>query len=140
MDSTLILSKLQQIAKRGDFFEEASELTDTWRLDPDAVDAIDPILRFMEQNPSFDFGSPGPLVHFVETFFRRGYEQKLTESINRKPTPHTVSMLNRMINVVKEPDEKRLLIELLRRVVSNPEADTNAKQRAIGYLSFQLGS
>ena len=30
----------------------------------------------MELNPGLDFGTPGPLVHFVEQFYGNGYEQK----------------------------------------------------------------
>jgi hypothetical protein len=28
-----------------------------------------------------NFGKPGPLVHFVEMFYKKGYEEKLAESI-----------------------------------------------------------
>jgi len=60
--------------------------------------AIEPLLLLMERNPDIDYGMPGPIVHFVEKFYGNGYEERLVESIKRKPTKHTLWMLNRVIN------------------------------------------
>jgi len=53
---------------------------------------------FMEEHPEIDYGTPGPLVHFLERFYKKGYEEQLVLSIRRKPTCHTIWMLNRLIN------------------------------------------
>ncbi|WP_218276409.1 hypothetical protein, partial [Pseudomonas sp. FW305-BF6] len=73
-----------------DFVDIAYEITEEIEGYEEAIDAVDPILLLIEQNPNIDFGSPGPLVHFVEQFFGKGYEQKLVQSIQRCPTSHTV--------------------------------------------------
>ena len=50
----------------------------------------------MEDFPEADFGQPGPLTHFVEGFYKSGYEELLYQSIKRKPTLHTIWMVNRI--------------------------------------------
>ncbi|MBQ4220938.1 MAG: hypothetical protein II666_15450 [Butyrivibrio sp.] len=51
---------------------------------------------FMENNPNIDYGMPGPIVHFMESYYKKGYEDELLKSVKRKPTQHTVWMLNRI--------------------------------------------
>jgi hypothetical protein len=51
----------------GDVIEELSELDEV-------SEAIEPILKIMETNPSVDYGEPGPLVHFCESYYKNGYE------------------------------------------------------------------
>ena len=64
-----------------------------WSSKSVGPEALEPILHFMGEHPKIDFGVPGPLVHFVETFYRIGYEEKLIESVQRKPTsPHRVDV------------------------------------------------
>ncbi len=59
---------------------------------------MDTLFSILESNPDEDFGMPGQIVHFLESFYKNGYEEKLLESLQRKPTSHTVWMLNRVIN------------------------------------------
>ena len=40
-------------------------------------DLVEPILEIIESNPNVDFGMPGDLVHFVEKFYKKGYEELL---------------------------------------------------------------
>ena len=73
----------------------------------------------MEEFPDADFGQPGPLTHFVETFYSNGYEELLCQSLKRRPTVHTVWMLNRIINVPKLANKETyvaLLNEVMNRV------------------------
>lgn len=62
------------------------------------IEAVEPLLKLMERHPLEDFGMPGAIVHFVERFYKNGYEQLLVDSIKRRPTLHTVWMLNRILN------------------------------------------
>ena len=50
------------------------------------LDSVQPLLRLMERHPLTDFGSPGPIVHFVERFYKKGYEEELLLSLKRIPT------------------------------------------------------
>jgi hypothetical protein len=59
---------------------------------------VAPILEIIADNPSVDFGMPGELVHFVEQFYKNGYEELLIASVSEKPTPHNIWMLHRCYN------------------------------------------
>ena len=110
-------------------------MVDEWSGSADGLDAVEPILRFMELHPFLEFGMPGPLVHFVERYYGCGYEPKLLDSIGRKPTGHTVWMLNRVINGTKEPRTRHRSIEILKGARDNPAADESTRSLAIRFLS-----
>jgi hypothetical protein len=76
-------------------------------------------------------------VHFIEKFYRKGYEEKLLESISRRPTFHTVWMLNRLINGAKVPDEKRRLVVAMVQAKQNPLTDPDALNAINGFLERQ---
>lgn len=52
------------------------------------IEAVTPLLELMERHPMDDFGMPGAIVHFVERFYKNGYEELLIESVKRRPTMH----------------------------------------------------
>ena len=130
-----VFRQLQEFSADDDFVGRAYELTDFWMRLPDADQAVEPILRFMEENPSVDYGVPGPLVHFVERFHGRGYELKLIASIRRRPTQHTVWMLNRLINRTRAVDERQTLVEEMECAAINPAADHDARRDAREFLA-----
>jgi hypothetical protein len=106
------------------------EISDSYEM------AIDPIFCMMEKYPHLDFGSPGPLVHTLEKFKGR-YEDKLFKSLNRKPTPLTVWMLNRMINGEKNSKQKNELIERLKSLLSHSGIDDVTKNEVQFFIDFQ---
>lgn len=116
---TMLQGSWKKIANAGDDFEyQSGQLTEKWKNDVNGAEAVEPILRFMESHPDVEYGTPGALVDFVETF--SGYEQKLVQSVERQPTPHTVGMLNRSINGNRRDPKKRpALLETLKRVLEN---------------------
>src|SRR5690242_3477542 len=124
MNREEIIERLRAASSRSDFTEQAYKLTEAWDHEKDGIDAVEPILLYMEQNPTLDFGTPGPLVHFVERFYGQGYEGKLIDSLCRRPTPHTVWMLNRVINGTKDAGRRIELIGILRAALDNPIADS----------------
>lgn len=135
MNPNDVLQSLQAISASKDFVHQAYQLTDKWVAEPDAYKAVEPILLFLEEHPDVDVGSPGPLVHFVETFYRHGYEAKLLESLRRKPTAHTVWMLNRVINGVKDPAQRQPYVEAMSNVINHPLADSTAREEASNFLN-----
>jgi hypothetical protein len=138
MDSHAIADELNSIATANDFPARSADLVDAWTSDNVGVEAVASILRFMEEHPLVDFGAPGALVHFVEKFYRRGYEEKLLESTKRKPTSITVWMLNRLLNGAKDEEEKRVLVKALEEARANPRADSNAVQMAKRFLDRRV--
>jgi hypothetical protein len=134
MNDHLIADELRSIPSNADFPSRSAALVDVWISDGVGVDAVEPVLRFMEENPSVDFGAPGALVHFLERFYRKGYEERLISSVGRRPTAVTVWMVNRLLNGAKREDERAALLKTLEEVLRNPLADSGALQMANRFL------
>jgi hypothetical protein len=110
---------LKKAVSNDNFIEVAYDLVDRIKESENPFHFVEPILQLMEEFPDADFGQPGPLIHFVETFYRNGYEELLYQSIKRKPTVHTVWMLNRMINdpkLINKETYVALFNEAMKRV------------------------
>lgn len=97
------------------------------------LDSVQPLLRLMERHPLTDFGSPGPIVHFVERFYKKGYEEELLLSLKRIPTLHTVWMLNRLINGT---DQAEVYLDLLKEISENTSYDKEIREEALHFLSI----
>ena len=97
------------------------------------LDSVQPLLRLMERHPLTDFGSPGPIVHFVERFYKKGYEEELLLSLKRMPTLHTVWMLNRLINGT---DQAEVYLDLLKEISENTSYDKEIREEALHFLSI----
>ena len=123
------LAQIVAQADENDAIGLADQLVEELRGLPDGLDAVDPIMRLMEENPEFDFGCPGPFAHFVETFYKRGYEERLCQSVRRRPTPHTLWMLNRVINGTKG-DCKAPYVSLLDEVLAHSDLDDQTLAQA----------
>lgn len=95
------------------------------------LDSVQPLLRLMERHPLTDFGSPGPIVHFVERFYKKGYEEELLLSLKRMPTLHTVWMLNRLINGT---DQAEVYLDLLKEISENTSYDKEIREEALHFL------
>ena len=97
------------------------------------LDSVQPLLRLMERHPLTDFGSPGPIVHFVERFYKKGYEEELLLSLKRMPTLHTVWMLNRLINGT---DQAEVYLELLKEISENTSYNKEIREEALHFSSI----
>ena len=115
-------------------FYETNEVLAKVREEDDSFEYVSFILRLMEENPNLDFGVPGPAVHFVEKFFQKGYEELLLESVNRRPTIHTLWMLNRIIN---SPALKDKYLSALESISENENESDLVREEARKFLSFQ---
>lgn len=117
-------------------FYETNEVLAKVREEADSFEYVSFILRLMEENPNLDFGVPGPAVHFVEKFFQKGYEELLLESVNRRPTIHTLWMLNRIINSPALKDKEKYL-SALKSISENENELDSVREEARSFLSFQ---
>ena len=100
---------------------------------PNPFELVAPILEIIESNPDIDFGTPGDLVHFVEKFYKKGYEEELLLSLKRMPTLHTVWMLNRLINGT---DQAEVYLDLLKGISENASCDKEIREEALHFLSI----
>ncbi len=134
MTNKEISEQLLKIASADDFASSSAVLTEAWSAAKVGVESIDPILEFMEAHPDMDYGMPGALVHFVEDYYQKGYEERLIDSIRRKPTMQTVWMLNRVINGTHDPAKKERLISTMKQGAANPKSDRQTIERIHGFL------
>ncbi|MBW9212974.1 MULTISPECIES: hypothetical protein [Terrabacteria group] len=96
------------------------------------IEAVEPLLQFIERHPLSDFGTPGSIVHFVEKFYKQGYEPLLISSVKRCPTMHTVWMLNRVKN---GEQEQQVYFEILNDIVHNKDIEEEIRRLAQDFLS-----
>ncbi|WP_424042024.1 hypothetical protein [Prevotella pallens] len=94
----------------------------------DTAILMDPLFRILEKNSDFDFGMPGQIVHALEKHYKKGLEEELFKSLNRKPTFYTLWMLNRIINGTSDPKEKEGYMEMLKSILKMEIPDYLKKQ------------
>ena len=100
-----------------DYFEEVQEKC-ILQIEEDnlGISVVEPLLLFMERHPLSDFGMPGAIVHYVEQFYKNGYEDLLIASVIRRPTLHTVWMINRIKNAGENSDKyEKVLNDMLEK-------------------------
>jgi len=97
-----------------DYLADLDNIAERLVEEDERGEGVEPVLRFLEAHRDIDLGMPGPLVHYVEGFFRNGYEEKLMESLQRAPTPRTVWMLNRLLNGLAGAEKEAYLSEMKR--------------------------
>ena len=94
----------------------------------DTAILMDPLFRILEENSDFDFGMPGQIVHTLEKHYKKGLEEELFKSLNRKPTFYTLWMLNRIINGTSDAKEKECYMEVLKSILKMEIPDYLKKQ------------
>lgn len=135
MSGEAVYKQLKAIASDSNFPLESAKLAEQWKAAGAGLDVVEPVLRFMEEHPDVDYGVPGLLVSFVETFYRRGYEPLLLASVRRKPTVHTIWMLNRLVNGAATEHERDAYIRELESAGENPAAGEDVREEVAFFLS-----
>jgi hypothetical protein len=119
---------------QADGAERLRVLIDELRDVDDVQSVAEVAFALMERLPDADLGTSGPLVHELER--RVGYEPFLEASIQRRPTPLAVWMVNRIVNAGDPEGRWR---DLLRLAVEHPLASEVAREDASDFLHFQEG-
>lgn len=91
------------------------------------------LYALMERLDTADLGSPGPIVHALEAW--NGYRPLLADSLRRKPTPSTVWMANRVLNI--NPSDAPEWLELLRSAADHPAASAHTRLEAHHFAEHQ---
>ncbi len=129
-----VLGRLYNLKFEPGYFERLEQLMNELRQCEDAQFALEPVLRFIEAHPDQDLGAPGPLVHFVEEFYKDGYEQLLLESVARRTTSLNVWMLNRLVNGSEGAEKQRYLLAM-RALAADERAAPDVRALAQEFLS-----
>jgi hypothetical protein len=130
-----LIAQLSGALRDGSLDSVADTISDELGKNPHAFEAVRAILELMESNPDFDFGRPGALVHYVEKYYRNGYEDELLASLARRPTQHTVWMLNRLING-SEGESKRRYLRVLDGITLDRSLDASVLSLAEHFKSL----
>jgi len=125
----LLATALQELDAVFDIAEEVADHLE-------GLQAVGLLLSLMERNELVEWGTPGPVVHAVETFFKRGYEPLLLESVCRAPTSHTLWMTNRVLNGVPENQQVQFL-SAIRQAANRKDVSEEVRQTALGFLALQ---
>lgn len=126
-----IIGKMENEIDKDNFIEVMDDCIQNIEESNIGIEAVEPLLQLMERHPLSDFGTPGSIVHFVEKFYKKGYEQLLISSVKRRPTMHTVWMLNRVKN---GEDEQQRYIEILNDIVHNKDIEKEIRESAQDFL------
>ena len=119
--------------------ERLYELTDDLKEMPDRSLALrsmfDLIERFPDPDAHTSLGTPGPLVHAIESI--EGYEDELLQSLDRRPTTYTVLMINRILNISVSEDQRKKFMSLLLDTTHHPKASEDTIRDALSFYNFQ---
>lgn len=129
----LILQQMEACIEDNEVTYEFDDLIDKINDLDLECSSIEPLLMFIEEYPLVDFGFPGEIVHYLEKYYKHGYEDKLIDSIKRRPTRHTVFMLNRLIN--GNQDEKYLF--LMKAILDRNDVEQAIKEDVQEFLNYQ---
>lgn len=119
----------------GENVHRLNELLEGFAALPGCERVAPALFALMERHPGADFGSPGPLVHVLES--QAGYAGLLARSLERQPTELTAWMANRMLNSKLSRDDRGAWLKRLTVVTSHPLAAKPVRESAIRFLDFQ---
>jgi hypothetical protein len=100
----------------------------------DKARVIPAMFSVTERCATADLGTPGPLVHCLESLGYEAYLPQLLDSVRRQPTYLTVWMVNRILNSDIPDKHRKQLLDLLESVVANPAASPTEVEQAKRFL------
>lgn len=126
MTKEQIIGALKAAAKPYEEYYIDDEVVDAINTYSNPYELVAPILEIIADNPSVDFGMPGELVHFVEQFYKNGYEELLIASVSEKPTLHNIWMLHRCYNDINNPQRDKFA-EVIRELKNEESISVEIK-------------
>ena len=96
MTKEQIIGALKAAAKPYEEYYIDDEVVDAINTYSNPYELVAPILEIIADNPSVDFGMPGELVHFVEQFYKNGYEELLI-GVTMILIIHSVTSLQKLL-------------------------------------------
>lgn len=127
-----LIKKMEEQIDSDDFEEVQEECIYQIEKENLGISVVEPLLLFMERHPLSDFGMPGAIVHYVEQFYKKGYEDLLVDSVIRRPTLHTVWMINRIKNAGENSDKYE---KILNDILEKQDVEEAVKNSVRDFLS-----
>ena len=122
-----IITRLQNAAKEDEEYYMDDDLIDAINEYPEPFELVEPILEIIGTHPRVDFGMPGDLVHFLEQFYKHGYEELLVSSARKNPTAHNIWMVHRCFNDVNNP-KREVFVELMKELKDDSSVSMDIKK------------
>ena len=122
-----IITRLQNAAKEDEEYYMDDDLIDAINEYPEPFELVEPILEIIGTHPRVDFGMPGDLVHFLEQFYKHGYEELLVSSARKNPTAHNIWMVHRCFNDVNNP-KREMFVELMKELKDDSSVSMDIKK------------
>lgn len=122
-----IITRLQNAAKEDEEYYMDDDLIDAINEYPEPFELVEPILEIIGTHPRVDFGMPGDLVHFLEQFYKHGYEELLVSSVRKNPTAHNIWMVHRCFNDVNNP-KREMFVELMKELKDDSSVSMDIKK------------
>lgn len=122
-----IITRLQNAAKEDEEYYMDDDLIDAINEYPKPFELVEPILEIIGTHPRVDFGMPGDLVHFLEQFYRHGYEELLVSSVRKNPTAHNIWMVHRCFNDVNNP-KREMFAKLMKELKDDSSISMDIKK------------
>ncbi|GJI89633.1 hypothetical protein [Duganella hordei] len=97
--------------------------------------AVPATLSLIERHPNAELGSPGPLVHELESI--PGYESFLRDSVLRQPADLNVWMVNRILNAEVSQDVRVGWLSVMNQVLKHSRASKEVQQMVADFLEHQ---
>ena len=105
------------------------ELTEALAAQPAPERAASELFTLLERLPDADFGSPGPLVHCLESL--PGHEAALKASVERQPTFTGIWMVSRFLNDASlSPERHDGFIDSLVAAIEHPNVSDDTRDQA----------
>ena len=123
MTKEQIINALKEAAKPYDSYYIEDEVKQAMMQLPEPFELVEPILEIIGLNSTVDFGMPGDLVHYVESFSEKGYEELLIASVKKNPTAHNIWMVHRCYN-----DVENSLREEFKSLITELKTDSSVSQ------------
>lgn len=122
-----IITRLQNAAKEDEEYHMDDDLIDAINEYPEPFELVEPILEIIGTHPRGDFGMPGDLVHFLEQFYKHGYEELLVSSVRKNPTAHNIWMVHRCFNDVNNP-KREMFAKLMKELKDDSSVSMDIKK------------
>jgi hypothetical protein len=138
MSLSYIHQSLQSFTPTGDESEDVGRLydiTDAIEADRLAAHCVAEMLAVFERNPDADLGSPGPLVHCIETVPMTEFIPPLAQSLERVPTAMTLWMAERCLRSNPTDGSAALLISAIKTIPDSSTASSELKSEATSALA-----
>ena len=94
-------------------------------------DLVSLFLMFERHPDSDGFGVFWSALHWLEAQPSETYEKELLQSIERKPVPFTLNMINRMLNGGFHTAAGSNLLDLLNRLSTRSDISQEVKEQAV---------